>query len=145
MLAVHYKIVLDLDSSMHSTCVPNCWSLVDNVPRFYVRRQSRTVLIRTPCGPILDGLRYPPNRLVMVHEGSFMLLPHHQIVSLLFGWLCLLLPIMVLQCRMPIPRRCTMIPIVIPATSKNHNCCKQQLYYETCCNGDCFNVVPMRI
>jgi len=68
VLAGHYEIVLDLDGSMHSTRVPNCWSLLDNIPGFYVRRQHRTVLIRTPCGYIIDGLRYPPNRPVTVDE-----------------------------------------------------------------------------
>jgi len=26
MVICHYEIVLDLDGSMRSTCVPNCWS-----------------------------------------------------------------------------------------------------------------------
>jgi len=63
-LVDHCVIVLDLDGSMRYTCVPTCWSILDNIPGFYVRRKRRTVLIRTPCGPIIDGLRYPPNRPV---------------------------------------------------------------------------------
>jgi len=59
---------------MRYTCVPTCWSLLDNIPGSYVRRKRRTVLIRTPRGPIIDGLRYPPNRPVTVHDGSFILL-----------------------------------------------------------------------
>jgi len=66
VLAGHYEVVLDLDGSMRSTRAPNCWSLPANIPGFYLRRQNLTVLIRTPCGPIIDGLRYPPNWPVKV-------------------------------------------------------------------------------
>jgi len=73
VLAGHYEIVLDLDGSMSSTRVPNCWGLLANIPGFYVRRQNLTVLNRTPCGPVMDGLRYHPNRPVPVNPGSFVL------------------------------------------------------------------------
>jgi len=76
VLVDHCEIVLELDGSMRYTCVPFCWSLLDNISGLYVRRKRRTVLIRTPCGPIIDGMRYPPNRPVPVHDGSFILLPN---------------------------------------------------------------------
>jgi len=33
---------------MRNTCAPTCWSLLDNIPGFYVSRKRRTVLSRTP-------------------------------------------------------------------------------------------------
>jgi len=78
LLNDHCEVVLDLDGSMRYTRIPTFWSLLDNIPGFYVRRKRRTVSIRTSCGPIIDGLRYPPNRTVTVHEGSFILLPNNR-------------------------------------------------------------------
>jgi len=78
LLNDHCEVVLDRDGSMRYTRVPTCWSLLDNIPGFYVRRKRRTVSICTSCGPIIDGLRYPPNRTVTIHDGSFILLPNNR-------------------------------------------------------------------
>jgi len=78
VLEAHCEVVLDLEVSMRFTCVPTCWSSLDNIPEFYVRRKRRTILIRTPSGPIIDGLRYHPKRPVTVHDGSFILLPNNR-------------------------------------------------------------------
>jgi len=78
VLEDHCEVVLDLNGSMRYTCVPTCWSLLDNIPGFYVRRKRRSVSICTSCGPIIDGLRYPPNLPVTVHDGSFILLPNNR-------------------------------------------------------------------
>jgi len=73
VLEDHCEVVLDLDGSLRCTRIPTCWSLLGNIPGFYVRRKRRT-----SCGPIIDGLRYPPNRTVTVHDGSFILLPNNR-------------------------------------------------------------------
>jgi len=78
VLEEHCEVVLDLDGSLRCTRIPTCWSLLDNIPGFYVRRKRRTVSIRTSCGPVIDGLRYPPHRSVTVHDGSFILLPNNR-------------------------------------------------------------------
>jgi len=65
LLNDHCKVVLDLDGSMRYTCVPP-------VGLYWIISQDSS------CGPIIDGLHYPPNRPVTVHDGSFILLPDNR-------------------------------------------------------------------
>jgi len=58
-------MVLDIVGSMRSTRVSKT---------SHVRPHNLMVLIRTRCGYIVDGLRYPPNRPVTVLPGSFVVL-----------------------------------------------------------------------
>jgi len=58
----HCEVVLDHDGSMRYTCVATCWSLLDNIPGFYVLRKRRTVLKPIPWSSSA-GRRSPGDEL----------------------------------------------------------------------------------